>query len=202
MIYLWGRLQAEKIGGRCDIGITLGYRAGSLSHGRRHLEKVLWAADNGCFTNPVLAVDEYIAWLKNLSEFHELCLFATAPDVVADAKVAWNLDPPRSGHLQREGSPTNLWSDRNSFLFLGRSGPCPFGERAWRRKRSASSARLKSRPRYRKDTLTPEDAAIHPEIQTSTPGDRSVPFSVPVSANVERPRDHQGARYERNRRAS
>jgi hypothetical protein len=53
-----------------------------------------------------------------------------------------------------------------------------------------------------KDTLTPEDAAIHPEIQTSTPGDRSVPFSGPVSANVERPRHHQGARYERNRRAS
>jgi hypothetical protein len=50
--------------------------------------------------------------------------------------------------------------------------------------------------------LTPEDAAIHPEIQTSTPGDRSVPFSGPVSANVERPRHHQGARYERNRRAS
>ena len=57
-------------------------------------------------------------------------------------------------------------------------------------------------PRYRMDTLTPEDAAIHPEIQTSTPGDRSVPFSGPVSANVERPRRHQGARYERNLRAS
>ena len=56
--------------------------------------------------------------------------------------------------------------------------------------------------RYRKDTLTPEDAAIHPEIQTSTPGDRSVPFSEQVSANVERSRHHQGVRYERNRRAS
>ena len=59
-----------------------------------------------------------------------------------------------------------------------------------------------AKTRYRKDTLTPEDAAIHPEIQTSTPGDRSVPFSALVSANVERPRHHQEARYERNRRAS
>jgi DNA-directed RNA polymerase specialized sigma24 family protein len=50
--------------------------------------------------------------------------------------------------------------------------------------------------------FTPEDTAVHPEIQTSTPGDRSVPFSVSVSANVERPRHYQGARYERNRRAS
>jgi hypothetical protein len=56
--------------------------------------------------------------------------------------------------------------------------------------------------RYRKNTLTPEDAAIHPEIQTSTPGDRSVPFLGPVSANVERQPHHQGARYGRNRRAS
>jgi hypothetical protein len=41
MIYLSGRLQAAQIGARPDIGIMLGYRAGSLSHGKRHLEKCL-----------------------------------------------------------------------------------------------------------------------------------------------------------------
>jgi hypothetical protein len=49
--------------------------------------------------------------------------------------------------------------------------------------------------------FTPDDAAFHPEIQISTPGDRSVPYSAPVAANVEGQREHQGARYERNRRA-
>ncbi len=89
MIYLSGRLQADKIGGRPDIGIMLGYREGSLSHGKRHLEKCLWAADNGCFTNPVIDVSKYLEWLKNLSDFSETCLFAVAPDVVANAKKTW-----------------------------------------------------------------------------------------------------------------
>jgi hypothetical protein len=89
MIYLSGRLQAEQIGRRPDIGIMLGYREGSLSHGKRHLEKVLWAADNGCYTNPDLNVEEYLAWLKNLNEFRETCLFAVAPDIVANAKATW-----------------------------------------------------------------------------------------------------------------
>lgn len=89
MIYLSGRLKAEKIGERHDIGIMLGYREGSLSHGKTHLEKVLWAADNGCFTNPNLDVDKYLAWLNNLREYRETCLFAVAPDVVGDATATW-----------------------------------------------------------------------------------------------------------------
>ena len=89
MIYLSGRLQAEQIGARPDIGIMLGYRQGSLSHGRCHLEKTLWAADNGCFTNPNLLVEDYLTWLANLSQFVETCLFAVAPDVVGDARETW-----------------------------------------------------------------------------------------------------------------
>jgi hypothetical protein len=89
VIYLSGRLQAEKIGQRLDIGIMLGYREGSLSHGRTHLERTLWAADNGCFTRPNLDVAAYLRWLKNLDEYRETCLFATAPDVVGDSKKTW-----------------------------------------------------------------------------------------------------------------
>src|SRR5262245_29204398 len=89
MIYLSGALKAEKIGNRLDIGIMIGYREGSLSHGKRHLEKCLWAADNDCYTNPDLNVNRYLTWLKNLSEYKETCLFATAPDVVGDAKQTW-----------------------------------------------------------------------------------------------------------------
>jgi hypothetical protein len=89
LIYLSGRLSVEQIGNRLDIGIMLGYRAGSLSHGKRHLEKALWAADNGCYTNPDLDVNEYFEWLQCLSKYQETCLFATAPDVVGDAIQTW-----------------------------------------------------------------------------------------------------------------
>jgi hypothetical protein len=89
MIYLSGRLKVREIGKRPDIGLMIGYREGSLSHGRTHLSKTQWAADNGCFTNPNLNVDGYLAWLKSLSEFQITCLFATAPDVVGDCKETW-----------------------------------------------------------------------------------------------------------------
>jgi hypothetical protein len=86
----------------------IGYRAGSLSHGRRQLEKVLWAADNGCFTNPDLNVDEYLSWLENLSEFREMCLFATAPDVVADAKATWERSRDVLPKIRALGYPAAL----------------------------------------------------------------------------------------------
>jgi len=90
MIYLSGRLQASKIGNRLDIGIMVGYREkGALCRGKAHLERVLWAADNGCFTNPNLNVEKYLGWLKNLTDYRETCLFATAPDVVGNAKETW-----------------------------------------------------------------------------------------------------------------
>lgn len=108
MIYLSGRLQAEKIGSRPDIGIMIGYREGSLSHGKRHLEKCLWAADNGCYTNPDIDVDQYLAWLENLSGFRETCLFAVAPDVVADAKATWERSRDVLPQIRALGYPAAL----------------------------------------------------------------------------------------------
>jgi hypothetical protein len=105
VIYLSGRLKAEKIGNRVDIGIMLGYRKGSLSHGRRHLERCLWAADNGCFSNPDLNVLEYLAWLRNLQEFRETCLFAVAPDVVGDAKETWYRSEEVLPDIRKMGYP-------------------------------------------------------------------------------------------------
>jgi hypothetical protein len=108
MIYLSGRLKVEKIGQRLDIGIMLGYREGSLSHGRGHLEKVLWAADNGCFTNPDLNVDNYIAWLTNLAQYKETCLFATAPDVVGDSRATWERSKEILPVIRKLGYPAAL----------------------------------------------------------------------------------------------
>lgn len=108
MIYLTGRLSVEKIGNRPDIGIMIGYRAGSLSHGRTHLEKTLWAADNGCFTNPKLDVREYLKWLKRLGKYRETCLFATAPDVVGDNKATWERSEPVLPKIRALGYPAAL----------------------------------------------------------------------------------------------
>lgn len=108
MIYLSGRLSASKIGDRLDIGIMLGYREGSLSHGRRHLEKILWAADNGCFTNPDLNVESYLQWLGKLSEWRETCLFAVAPDVVADARATWERSREVLPKIREMGFPAAL----------------------------------------------------------------------------------------------
>ena len=45
----------------------------------------IWAADNGCFTKGAsFNLDEYLDWLDTLPR--QGCLFATAPDVVANAE--------------------------------------------------------------------------------------------------------------------
>lgn len=103
MIYLSSRLKAAQIGARPDVGVMLGFRAGCRSHGRRHLNRTLWAADNGCFANPDLNVDDYLAWLRDLSAFQETCLFATAPDVVGDAQTTWERSEPVLPKLRELG---------------------------------------------------------------------------------------------------
>lgn len=48
-----------------------------------------WAADNGCYSRGErFRLDAYLAWLVGLG-CRETCLFATAPDVVADARATW-----------------------------------------------------------------------------------------------------------------
>jgi len=89
VIYLSGALNRNQMGKRPDVGIMLGYREGSIAHGWRRLAGIHWAADNGCFTNPNLDVDKYLAWLEKLKAVQGTCLFATAPDVVADAAKTW-----------------------------------------------------------------------------------------------------------------
>jgi hypothetical protein len=45
-----------------------------------------WAADNGCFA-AAFDLDAYLSLLADLRELAPACLFATAPDVVGDAKA-------------------------------------------------------------------------------------------------------------------
>lgn len=50
----------------------------------------IWAADNGCFSQGAsFNLASYLAWLTKLKPVIANCLFATAPDVVADAEATW-----------------------------------------------------------------------------------------------------------------
>lgn len=56
--------------------------------GNRPLAGRPWAADNGCFATPDKYSDAmYLGWLSKLLEHKPTCLFATAPDVVGDARA-------------------------------------------------------------------------------------------------------------------
>jgi hypothetical protein len=94
MIYLSGAINERLLNsGRTDIGLILSYRpkGGMAGKGdvRRAMKQRLWAADNGCFTNPNLNVEDYYTWLTSLKPYAETCLFATAPDVVGDSIATW-----------------------------------------------------------------------------------------------------------------
>lgn len=54
---------------------------------REPLPGVTWAADNGCFGSGYPGDALWVAWLRRHSSHVERCLFATAPDVVGDAKA-------------------------------------------------------------------------------------------------------------------
>lgn len=108
MIYLSASLKGGDTERRPDIGVMLGFRAGAISHGKARLGRTLWAADNGCFTNPNLNVEDYFHWLTKLQPFQETCLFATAPDIVGDAHATWERSESVLPRLRGLGYPAAL----------------------------------------------------------------------------------------------
>lgn len=89
MIYLSGGINLKWLGKRPDLGIMVTYmpKRSRIAKAdlRSSLNVGLWAADNGCFTNPDLDIKDYMRWLELHSVGLNTCLFATAPDVVGDA---------------------------------------------------------------------------------------------------------------------
>jgi len=99
-----------------------------------------WAADNGAFTASWKA-DEWWAWLQRQTEHAGTCLFATAPDVVADAAATWERSRPWLDRIRGLGFPvayvgqdglTELpWGDFD-VLFLGGTDQWKLGPEAAR----------------------------------------------------------------------
>jgi hypothetical protein len=75
-------------------------------HDRAFYSSVVWCADNGCYTKPGRAVDEFVLWLAGFpAESKRTCLFATALDVVGDctATLSRFVDEHQSDHIKAAG---------------------------------------------------------------------------------------------------
>lgn len=69
----------------------------------------MWAADNGCFTQPEAYSDEaYLGWLAKMLPYRAQCLFATAPDVVGDAVLTLKRSLPVLHKIRDAGYPAAL----------------------------------------------------------------------------------------------
>ena len=139
MIYLSGAVRQEFA--RCP---DLGWMLTPMMGNRPDLEGSIWGADNGCFSAPhKFVLDEYLNWLGERSRWHERCLFATAPDVVGDAKATMAKSLPVLPQLREMGYRAALvaqdgledmevpW-DAFDCLFVGGSTAWKLGESAYR----------------------------------------------------------------------
>lgn len=90
MIYLSGVVKPELP------AMGAGYLLQPNMGNRPNMDGVTWAADNGCFSQSgSFSLGRWIAWLEKMAPHQNTCLFANAPDVLADAEATWK----RSRHI-------------------------------------------------------------------------------------------------------
>lgn len=76
------------------------------AEGKRPLAGVPFGADNGCFGKGYPGDEKWFAWLDSLPRAH--CLFAVAPDVVADAEATLARSVPWLPAIRELGFPAAL----------------------------------------------------------------------------------------------
>lgn len=111
------------------------------AQGNRIPDGALWAADNGAFGDGYPGDDEWLAWLRSRPWPRDLCLFATAPDVVGDAWSTLARSEPFLPLIRAAGYPAGFvaqdgaentgipWDDLDC-LFLGGSTGWKLSEHA------------------------------------------------------------------------
>jgi hypothetical protein len=99
--------------------------------GNRMPPDVLWAADNGCFSQgDRFNLPAYYRWLEARQIHQDRCLFAVAPDVVGDAEATWRRSRDVLPELRARGyraalvaqddvDPTTLDWSAFDVLFIG-----------------------------------------------------------------------------------
>lgn len=88
MIYLSGAIHPPLI----EALPTAGYMLTPNMGNRPDLTGIPWGADTGCYSaggSREFNLERYLAWLRGMDRYRESCLFATAPDVVRDARATW-----------------------------------------------------------------------------------------------------------------
>lgn len=71
--------------------------------GNKLIDGAAWCADNGCFGKGYPGDDKWLDWLETLVPYQDLCLFATAPDVVGDAEATLERSLPLLPKIRRRG---------------------------------------------------------------------------------------------------
>lgn len=109
--------------------------------GNKHVSGVPWVADNGCYSKGYPGDAKWFAWLESLTEHAPRCLFAVAPDVVADAVATLKRSAPWLPRIRALGYPAALvaqdgletlavsW-DEFDVLFIGGSTEWKLGSHA------------------------------------------------------------------------
>jgi len=115
----------------------------------------IWAADNGCFGNGYPGDDKWIAWLSKFTiDQRAACLFATAPDIVGDAKATLERSAPwlpkiralgyRAALVAQDGlTPDTTPWDTFDVLFIGGTTSWKLGPEV---KDLISAARQRGKP--------------------------------------------------------
>ena len=78
------------------------------AQGNRRPSGLTWAADNGCFGKGYPGDTAWLAWLESHAADAKTCLFAVAPDVVADAAATWQRSAPMLPKIRALGYPAAL----------------------------------------------------------------------------------------------
>jgi hypothetical protein len=127
IIYLSGVVRSELVGLRSDLGVMLTPMMGNLPD----LSAGPWAADNARFAQPDrFTMEGFLAWLEVRVHAAATCLFATAPEVLADPRATWELSRDalplirargfRAALVAQDGMrPGDVDPDSFDVLFLG-----------------------------------------------------------------------------------
>ena len=139
MVLYFANPCSEKVRDAMRKGL-LGY-IDTPTQGNKREPGVTWVADNGCFGKGYPGDIQYIAWLLANRDDASTCLFATAPDVVGDAKATLKRSKPFLPVIRALGYPValvaqdgleNLTVPWDSFdaLFIGGSTEWKLGKHA------------------------------------------------------------------------
>ena len=151
MIYLSGALpQGALRHQREDLGVMF-QPGGGAGIGRGPLRFVRWAADNGCYAQGErFDTGDWLAWLAELRPYRDRCLFAVAPDVLADPLATWERSWPyiqtirqlgfRPAYVSQDGE--TRWPDGTACLFIGGSDDWKLSEPSYALARRAKDAGL------------------------------------------------------------